>query len=185
MLYLIALYIGLADPVFEAREAATDRLTELVAGMPWYYGPRLVELSRDATEPEIVSRVRRPIAAYDRWRIASYVPSTALVWPICDAFPRETLLWDVRDRDALRSWYWEAQCGCYGQQSLGPYWTQWRRGTELMVRQMLRDGATAAECDRLMGRMWKLEQQAKGDCGDLWSEAETWTRWEGGYPQPK
>ena len=53
-----------------------------------------------------------------------------------------------------------------------------------MIRGMIRNGATPEACDDLLQRMWKLEQAARGDCGELWAISENWKAWNGGYPRP-
>lgn len=181
MLYLIALYASLADPRFEVRESATESLTALVSGKPWVYGPRLIALAREATEPEICSRVRRPIAAYDRWRVASYVPATVPVWPAIDCFAVPMMLGDRRCRCLGIEWM---DHDVKVEHADPPYWHRYRHATERMARQMIRDGATAAEVDALLLRMWKVEQAHNGDCGAKWAESANWTRWQGGYPRP-
>jgi hypothetical protein len=191
MLALIALYAALGDPIWEVRESATDRLVVLVSEHPGHYGPRLIELASGATEPEIAQRVKRPIAVYSRWRINSYVPKSVPVWPICDATFIPTQFGDVRARWIGNDWlslvphgYGECAEGMTTNLACGPYWHRWRRGTELMVRDMLRCGATAEEVDALLLRMWQMEQSVSGDCGEAFKVSEGWVRWAGGYPSP-
>jgi len=183
MLYFIALYTALADPVFEVRESASDNLLRLVDRHPAVYGPKLAVLAREATEPEIVARVRIPLACYYRWRFASYVPRTVPVWPIVDAFPVPMLCGDARYKGLTHCW----MCWLPSHTALdaGPYWHRYRKGTERMVRAMILDGAEPGDCDDLLSRMWKLEQAAKSDCGDKFAESEHWTTWQGGYPRPR
>lgn len=190
MLYLIALYCTLGSHDYDRREAASDRLAELVTGKPWQYGPRLRDLARGATDPEIAHRVQMPLAAYERWQIASYVPSTCPVWPCCDMLAVPMMLGDCRCRALGFEWinqvpydFHSAADGCALVN--GPYYHRWRRGTELMVQQMLRDGATHEECDRLLSRMWAIENAFNGDSGEKWEESKAWKHWQGGYPQPR
>lgn len=184
MLSFLALYTSLADPRWEVRESAECRLVALIDRSPGVYGPRLAELARGATEPEIAARCRRPLAVYGRWRVVSYVPSTVPVWPICDAVPVPMLYGDARSKLIGMEWY-NGGSACAAGCDCGPYWHRYRRGTECMVRHMLMRGASFAECDDLLARMWALERAACGDCGAKWAEAANWTRWEGGYPMPK
>lgn len=184
MLYFIALYTALADPRWEVREEAEQSLIRLVHRHPTVYGPRLAELARNATEPEVVARCRRPLVVYGQWRITSYVPSTVPVWPICDAVPVPMLYGDARSKLIGMAWYnpgGTCATGC----DCGPYWHRYRRATECMVRHLLMQGATFEECDSLLARMWALECTAKSDCGEKWAESAAWTRWQGGYPVPK
>jgi hypothetical protein len=182
MLYTFALYCSLGSPAYEEREAASDLLCELVRGKPWDYGPRLVDLARGATDPEIYRRVQRPVAIYQNWVVVSYVPKTVPVWPACDMLPMATPWGDVRCKPLGSHWL-EFAAGM--QWTNAPYWHSYRRGTERMVRQLIRDGASYAECDALLARMWAMEQLVRGDSGDLWVESVHWTRWEGGYPRPR
>ncbi len=180
-MYALALYAALSDPEFTVRESAQARLSHLVDRHPAIYGPRLAEWCRDCPSPEARRRLLQVLTAYARWKVNSFVPSGVPVWPICDAYPVACplipfALVDVRDRCR---WPVESQPGDAG----GPYWTAYRRTTERRVRDMLRDGASFAECDALVGRMWRLEQAAKSDCGEKWAEAAGWTRWQGGYPR--
>ncbi len=183
MLYFLAAYVALADARWEVREQAESRLLSLVDRHPAIYGPRLAALAREATEPEIVARCRRPLAVYARWRVASYVPATVPVWPICDAVPVPMLYGDARSKLIGMAWY-DTGGACDSGCDCGPYWHRYRRGTERMVRAMLLQGATFEECDGLLARMWSLECAAKGDCGEKFAESAKWTRWEGGYPRP-
>jgi len=176
MLTIAFLYAALCDPHFDRRESAEQRLIAIIDRSPAVYGPRLAAWCRDATCPEVRSRVLRILAVYERWRVASYVPATAPVWPICDAWPVACPvipfgLEDVRDRCR---WPVEHRPGVV---SRGPQWTSYRATTEQRVRAMLREGATWEAADDLVRRMWILEQRAKHDCGASLRLAG----WQGGY----
>lgn len=182
VLALLFAYCSLADPEYHARESAMSRLIQSIDRHPALYGPRLREIARGCTCPEVRARCTRILAGYDRWRVNSFVPTTAPVWPICDAFPVANpfvpfaLAPDVRDK--LR---WPVQT-MHGDLS-GPYWTAYRRTTAAHVRVMLLDGVEAETCDRLVSRMWVLEQAACGDCGaERWAITAAWRTWQGGYP---
>lgn len=190
---LLLLFALLSDPDFDTRQWATDRLTHLVDRSPWDYGERLAKRTRETQCPEARRRGLLILTSYDRWRANSYVPSTVPVWPCCDMIAAANpivpfgLAPDVRDRAAGGKWY--SSCGSppvfTGGLVPGPYWSEYRRGTERMARRLIVDGATAAEVDAMLLRMWKVEQEARGDCtADRWRESESWTKWEGGYPQP-
>lgn len=193
-MYFLFLYAMLADPVFEVRESASDRILALVDRHPDIYGPRLIALAKESTEPEVRARVRRPINVYQRWRVVSYVPKTVPVWPCVDMMPKPLpIVGDIRCRERGRKAYddwhanpidpghWPAQ----GQLNQGPYWHNYRAATERMARAMIRDGADASEVDFLLLRMWRIENAAKSDCADKWPESSQWNQWLGGYPQPQ
>lgn len=195
MLYLALLYASLADPVYETRESATLRLIQLIDRHPAFYGPRLAEWTRTCSCPETRRRSLTILTGYARWRIVSYVPAGVPVWPCIDCFPTANplvpfaLAPDVRDRDSGRKWYalesHEAHCAPPLIEP-GPYWHRYRLGTERMIRAMLRDGADVETCDRLLVRMWSIEQAACGDCtSDKWQESVHWRAWQGGYPRPR
>lgn len=189
MFYLIALYATLGHPDYDRREYATEALIEAVRGTPWYYGPRLCELAKGATEPETLARVRRPIAAWNRWRAAAYVPSGVPVWPMGTCYPYRVRLgvieYDIRDREALCEEWVDDERGP-NFDNLGPEWPQYRKVTENHARLLIATGSTAAEVDALLLRMWKLEQADNGDYGFEWARASKgWNRWEGGYPRPR
>ncbi len=183
MLTVAFLYAALCDPHFDRREAAELRLLRLIDRHPAIYGPRLGEWCRGATCPEIRSRTLRILAGYERWRVASYVPATAPVWPICDCWPVACPvipfgLEDVRDRCAV-----PVDSTCKGSvypapdYTRGPHWHRYRATTERAIRERLRAGATWEECDAMLSRMWSLEQRAKHDCGASLRLAG----WQGGY----
>lgn len=180
---LLFLYASLCDPEYHVREAASARLAHLIDRHPAIYGPRLLELARGATCPEVRSRAARALVIYERWRVNSFVPSTAPVWPICDAYPVANPvipfgLADVRDRCR---WPVRTRPG----DASGPTWTAYRRTTEERVRDMLRSGASHEEADSLVGRMWALEQAHRGDVDAArWAVSGTWREWQGGYPRP-
>lgn len=174
MLYLIFLYCSLADPSYETREFATDRLCELVSGHPWFYGPRLVELAREASDPEVRFRVRQPIMVYDRWRANSYVPSTVPVWPQSDMYPIPMMLGDARSRRALS----DIRSSLEGRDNTGPRYYYMRRTTEIHARELIMRGATYQEVDALLLRMWKLELADKSDCK---LDLSHLSGWRGGY----
>lgn len=178
MLAMLLCYAALCDPHFDRREAAESRLVSLLDRHPATYGPRLAEWCRAATCPEVRSRSLRALRVYDRWRVATYVPATCPVWPICDAFPVACLvipfgLEDVRDR---HRWPVESIAAASG----GPNWTAYRVTTERRIRAAIRDGAAWEECDRLLERMWSLERRSKHDCGVRIDPAG----WSGGYLRP-
>lgn len=179
MLALLFAYSSLCDPHFDRREAATARLAHLIDRHPMTYGPRLGDLVRGATCPEVRSRAMRVLAGYARWRVYAYVPRGVPVWPICDAYPLPCVVLpafameDVRDRWAMPS------CDAPpGAMLSGPHWGRWRAGTERMVRERLRAGATWEDCDVLVARMWRLEVRARHDCGAVLDVRA----WAGGYP---
>lgn len=173
----------LGHPDFETREWASATLTRLVDGRPWVYGERVKRLSQQSASPEIRSRGRVIASTYDRWRVYSYTPSTVPVFPCCDMMPLPTAWGDVRCR-ALGMQWWEFG-GVFGHEEC-PYYHRYRRGTERMVRQLLVDGATYAEVDALLARMWAVEVIAQTHWGAAGQrEIQTWQKWEGGYPHPK
>jgi hypothetical protein len=184
MLYVAFLFASLGSPDFEARESASARLAHLVDRHPAIYGPRLGAWAASATCPEVRRRSNLILVTYHRWRVNSFVPSGCPVYPICDAFPIPhpalpafTLL-DVRDRCR---WPASHATGDIG----GPHWTAYRRGTAARVRAMLVDGVPPEECDRLLSRMWVLEQAACGDVSaERWAVSASWVRWAGGFPRP-
>jgi hypothetical protein len=181
VLALLFAYCSLADPEYHARESAMSRLIQSIDRHPALYGPRLREIARGCTCPEVRARCTRILAGYDRWRVNSFVPTTAPVWPICDAFPVANpfvpfaLAPDVRDK--LR---WPVQT-MHGDLS-GPYWTAYRRTTAAHVRVMLLDGVDPADVQELLARMWRLECRSCGDVSaERWAVSEGWT-WCGGLP---
>ena len=194
MLYLIVLYALLNDPSFATREAAERQLVHVVSFRPWQYGERLTILAKGCASPEVMARVGRPLRIYDTWRADSYRPTGVPVWPIVDAYPRRILGCDFRDREAMYPWLYKANPtpGRYGPDTVGPYWLQWRRATEMMARDMIRRGVPAEEVDGLMRRMWAVEKRHYHDCRGCLSdtqrtEIESWSGrpWAGGYPQPE
>lgn len=180
MIYLIALYAALASPVWQEREAAEQALLRLVDRHPALYGPRLLALAREATEPEVRSRMRAVAVAYRRALAASYVPSGVPVWPCSDmhAAPCSWLVYPRRR---------QATTAAGTTLASGPWWWTFRETTEQMARSMIRnEGFEPAEVDRILQRMWAVEQMLKGDCPSAWpAAAATWTTWRGGYPCPK
>lgn len=184
MLYLIFTYSLLADPVYAVRESASCALVRLMDRHPGVYGPRLAALAREATDPEVVARVRRPLNCFYRWRANSFVPSKAPVWPIADATFIPMLCGNQRCKGLGMAWY-DGWCRCESGLEQGPWWWRYRAATERMVRSMLRNGSEPDEVDKLVSAMWEMECAVKGDCGDKWVESERWTRWDGGYPKPK
>lgn len=184
MLHLMAMYAALYASEWESREAAERELVRLVDRHPSRYGPPLASWARAATEPEVVARCRRPLNVYRRHLANAYVPRSVPVWPICDAMPTglsgPVALQFPRSAEWLRSGE-----PCLPELATGPWWHRYRRGTERMARRMLLDGASEAEVDGLLARMWRLEAEVRGDC-DQWAEASaSWAKWEGGYPCPK
>jgi len=193
MLYLAVLYAMLASPEWETRERAERELIRRVDARPWDYGATLERWAGGATSPEVAARVARPCRVYRTWLAASYVPKGVPVWPICDAYPRRILGCDFRDREAMYPWLYAANPtpGRYGPDAVGPYWLQWRRGTEMMTRHMIRRGAEPAAADALLARMWAIEKRYYHDCRGCLSdpqraEVESWASrpWAGGYPEP-
>lgn len=193
MLYFLFLFASLADPVFEVREAATDRVIELVDRHPATFGPRLRQLAATATEPEVRARCRSPLAAYDRWRVVSYVPKSVPVWPCIDMQAvRLPLFGNVRCRatggELFQQWAYrpcEGSPAEYPSNNAAPYWHNFRHATERMARDMIRSGATPETVDSLLLDMWKIENASNSDCGEKWKESSKWLKWEGGYPSPK
>lgn len=186
-MYFLFLYAMLADPVFETREYASDRLAAMIDRHPATYGPRLHALASQTTEPEIVARVRRPLASYGRWRVANYIPKTAPIWPAIDLLPVATVpFWGPTD---LRLEFDETACEWieqitpeemeYGRpEDSYPTRGRHRRATATMVADMIRRGATDAELDELIGQMWELEKSA-------FKTLDRLKEWEGGYPPPR
>ncbi len=185
---LILLFACLSHEDFHARERASSHLLHLVSRHPADFGPAILRLAAASTCPEARSR-SRPIAnCYAQWRITSYVPSSVPVWPCCDMYPTANplvpfgLAPDVRDR-------------CFGLRHLcvrsaephldtGPYWHRHRAATEALVREKFRGGATHAEVDALLARMWAIENEYASDCAARWPESARWKQWQGGYPRP-
>lgn len=176
MLHLIALYAGLIDPRWEARESAESQLVSLIERHPDIYGQRLAELAREATEPEVRARCRRPLLVYARWRVASYVPRSVPVWPICDAFPvaNPVVPFGMLDVRCKCSWPVEH---CSTARSGGPHWTAYRQTTERRIRALIGEGMSHADADMLLERMYAIEVRAKCDC----NFTPDWTGWRGGY----
>lgn len=145
------------------------------------YGPRISRWAAQSTCPEARNRSRPLVVAYIRWRDDSYVPVGVPVWPCCDMIPVPTAWGDCRVKSLGWPWY---ECSSRVEHEQGPYWHRYRRGTERMARRLIFDGANQAEVDAMLVRMWAIEQVYRSDCGERWSESETWLRWAGGYPAP-
>lgn len=167
MLTMLFAYASLCDPHFDRRESAESRLTHLITTHPSLYGPRLADLVRAATCPEVRSRGMRVLAVYTHWRVTAYAPP-APCWPICDTFPVPCpvlpafALEDVRDR---HRWPVESSPHMPSHNSGGPWWPSYRLTTERRVREMIREGGTWDEADSLVLRMWQQEVRSRHDCG--------------------
>lgn len=193
MSYFLILFASLLDPELAVRESAATRINQLVDRSPAIYGPRLADLVAASTEPEIRAAARPALATYHRWRINSFVPTTAPVWPSIDSQPMTDapIPWfgDFEAKSSLpaeaassrRSLQEAATTRIPNRTTARPYRYEYRNATERMVREMLRKGASHADADQLVGRMWALERS-----GLKHSDAASgWKRWEGGYPKPK
>lgn len=180
MLYAACCYCLLASDDYATREYATAALVRLVDGWPQCYGPRVSEWAACASHPEVAFRVRRAVAVYTTYRVNSYVPKGVPCWPCCDFYPVPgSFGLDARDRAA---WCREDRL-LRGDPATGPYWHNYRAGTEREARRLIRDGAAPVEVDRLLQRMWRLELEAGSDCGKR-EVLESWgTTWRGGYPE--
>lgn len=186
LLHLLPLFALLSHPEFEVREHAAAELLHLVDRDPSAYGPLVASLAGSSTCPEQRARSRPIVACYDRWRVNSFVPTTAPVWPCCDMMPLANPVVPFGLGPELRDRYtgcpWLAGGGS-GSADAGPHWHRYRAATERMVRERLRDGWTWEEADRLVGRMWVIEQAARGDCDAAkWAVSGTWRGWMA-YPQ--
>lgn len=181
MLYFLFLYMALADSRWDARESAEQALIRLVDRSPAVYGSRLADLAREATEPEVVARCRRPLVVYARWRVNSYVPSTTPVWPICDAYPVANPVVPFGLVDVRCKCSWPVEVWDSAMRSGGPHWTAYRKTTERRVREMIAAGMSHEDADVLLGRMYAIEVRHRCDC----NFDPDWKGWSGGFPQPK
>lgn len=168
----------LADD-YAVREHGSRLAHHLIRSRPYSCQPIAVAVAHHPS-PEVRSRCSR---LYGYWRAhlaAVYVPTGIPMWPCVDMLPH-----DYPDRWGVVSHYRSLASNDSLIDGGPPYWRSWRRATEMLVRDLIRDGWEYVEADSLLQRMWSIELAYHERLYPQYVPlVETWMRWGWcGYPE--